>query len=135
MGQAKIIPCDTDVIIEFYRNNPDIISELKAIGQQNIAVNTITAGELIYGALNKKELKQIKKDLEYLTVLDIDKKTCDVFLDIMGKYVLSHKLVLPDGFIAASAVAHDIELFSLNIKDYKFIEGLKLYKKPYEQEG
>ena len=53
----------------------------------------------------------------------------------MGKYVLSHKLVLPDGFIAASAVAHDIELFSLNIKDYKFIEGLKLYKKSYEQEG
>jgi tRNA(fMet)-specific endonuclease VapC len=47
MGEEKIILCDTDVIIEFYRNNPDIISELKKIGQQNIAVNTITAGELI----------------------------------------------------------------------------------------
>jgi tRNA(fMet)-specific endonuclease VapC len=129
MGEEKIILCDTDVIIEFYRNNPDIISELKKIGQQKIAVNTITAGELIYGALNKKELNQIMKDLKNLTVLDIDKKTCDIFLNIMGKYVLSHKLALPDGFIAASALAHDIELYTLNIKDYRFIDGVRLYKK------
>jgi tRNA(fMet)-specific endonuclease VapC len=130
MGQNKIVLCDTDVIIEFYRNNPDIISELKTIGQQSIAVSTITAGELIYGALNKKELNQIKKDLANLTVIDIDKKTCDTFLDIMGKYVLSHKLALPDGFIAASAIAHDIEFYTLNIKDYRFIDGLRLFTKP-----
>lgn len=59
MGQDKVVLCDTDVIIEFYRNNPGIISELKIIGQQNIAVSTITAGELIFGAFNKKELNQI----------------------------------------------------------------------------
>jgi tRNA(fMet)-specific endonuclease VapC len=47
----------------------------------------------------------------------------------MGKYVLSHKLALPDGFIAASALAHDIELYTLNIKDYRFIDGVRLYKK------
>ncbi|MCF8298233.1 MAG: type II toxin-antitoxin system VapC family toxin [Saprospiraceae bacterium] len=129
MGQDKIVLCDTDVIIEFYRNNPVIISELKAIKQQNIAISTITAGELIYGALNKKELNQIYKDLKNLNVLVIDKKTCDTFLNIMGKYVLSHKLALPDGFIAASALTHDIELYTLNIKDYRFIDGLKFYKK------
>lgn len=55
MEQAKIILCDTDVIIGFYRNNLEIISELKEIGQQNITVSTVTAGELIYGSLNKKE--------------------------------------------------------------------------------
>ena len=129
MGQNKIVLCDTDIIIEFYRNNPDIISELKNIGQENIAVSTITAGELIYGALNKKELNQIKKDIKNLTVLYIDKKTCDIFLDIMGKYVLSHKLALPDGFIAASALENDVKLYTLNLKDYRFIEELKLYKK------
>jgi tRNA(fMet)-specific endonuclease VapC len=67
MEQAKIVLCDTDVIIEFYRNNPDIIAELKKIGQQNIALSTVTAGELIYGALNKRELTQIKKDLKTLS--------------------------------------------------------------------
>jgi len=78
--------------------------------------------------LNKKELTQINKDLKTLTLLDIDKKTCDIFLDIMSQYVLSHKLAVPDGFIAATAIAHNIELYTLNFKDYRFIEGLKLYK-------
>ena len=129
MGQGKIVLCDTDVIIEFYRNNPNVIAELKKIGQQNITVSTITAGELMYGALNKKELSQIKKDLNNLTVLDINRKTCDVFMNLMNKYVLSHKLALPDGLIAATALSLDIELFTMNLKDYRFIDGLNLYKK------
>jgi predicted nucleic acid-binding protein len=126
MEQAKIVLCDTDIIIEFYRNNPDIISELKKIGQKNIAVSIITAGELIYGALNKKELNQIKRDLNSLVLVDIDKKTCSIFLELLGKYALSHKLAVPDGFIAATALASDIELYTLNHKDFRFIDGLKL---------
>ncbi len=133
MEQVKIVLCDTDVIIEFYRNNQDIITELKKIGQENIAISTITAGELLYGALNKKELNQIIKDLKNLTILDIDKKACTVFLDIMGKYVLSHKLALPDGFIAATALANGIELYTLNIKDYRFIKGVKLYNEKFRK--
>jgi len=129
MGQDKIILCDTDVIIEFYRNNANIISILKKIGQENIGVSTITVGELFYGAINKKELNQIKKDLKSLIIIDIDSKTCDTFIDIMDRYVLSHNLALPDGLIAATAIANDIELYTLNIKDYRFIDGLKLYKK------
>jgi tRNA(fMet)-specific endonuclease VapC len=128
MGQKKIVLCDTDVIIEFYRNNPDIIAKLKKIGQQNIAVSIVTAGELIYGALNKRELIQIKKDLKNLILIDIDKKTCDIFLELLSKYSLSHKLAIPDGFIAATIIANNVELFTLNVKDYKFIDGLKLYK-------
>lgn len=45
----------------------------------------------------------------------------------MSKYSLSHKLALPDGFIAASAIEKNIELFTLNKKDFKFIDGLVLY--------
>jgi tRNA(fMet)-specific endonuclease VapC len=129
MEQAKMILCDTDVIIGFYRNNPDIISELKKIGQQNIAVSTITAGELFFGALNKKELSQIKKDINNLVLVDIDKKTCKVFLELISKYALSHKLAVPDGLIAATALTNNIELYTLNLKDYRFIDGLKLYKR------
>jgi predicted nucleic acid-binding protein len=129
MEQKKLVLCDTDIIIWVYRNNPDIISELKKIGQENIALSTITAGELIFGALNKKELTQIKKDIDNLHLIDIDKRTCDIFLNLLSKYSLSHKLAIPDGLIAATAIAYDLELYTMNLKDYKFIDGLKLYKK------
>jgi len=34
MEPTKIVLCDTDVIIEFYRNNLSIVAKLKKIGQQ-----------------------------------------------------------------------------------------------------
>jgi predicted nucleic acid-binding protein len=40
--------------------------------------------------------------------------------------VLSHKLSVPDGFIAATALASDVELYTLNHKDFRVIDGLKL---------
>ena len=128
MGKKKIVLCDTDVIIEFYRNNHPIIAKLREIGQVNIALSIISAGELIYGAINRMELTQIKKDLRNLILIDIDKKVCEIFLEIMAKYSLSHKLAVPDGFIAATALANNFELFTLNLRDYRFIDGLKLYQ-------
>jgi len=127
MEQAKIVLCDTDVIIEFYRGNLEIVTKLKKIGQKNIAISYITAGELIFGAFNKRDLAKLKKDIDHLIMLEIDNKTCRTFLNLISTYALSHRLAVPDGFIAATAIAYDIELFTLNKKDFKFIEGLNLY--------
>jgi len=40
---------------------------------------------------------------------------------------LSHKLKLPDAQIAATALFHNAELFTLNRKDFAYIPNLKLY--------
>jgi tRNA(fMet)-specific endonuclease VapC len=45
----------------------------------------------------------------------------------MGKYVLSQRLSLPDALIAATALRHDLSLYTLNLKDFKYIPGIKLY--------
>jgi len=31
MGQEKIVLCDTDIIIEFYRNNTEIVKEQRIL--------------------------------------------------------------------------------------------------------
>jgi tRNA(fMet)-specific endonuclease VapC len=77
--------------------------------------------------LNKRELTRIKKDINNLCLIDIDKKACSIFLELLTKYALSNKLAVPDGLIAATAIAWDIELFTLNHKDYRFIDGLRLF--------
>lgn len=122
-----MILCDTDIIIELYRNNEDIISELKNIGEENIAISIITAGELIYGALNKIELKQIEEDIKCLDISFIDNETSNVFYNLMLEYSLSHKISIPDALIAATAIVQGMELFTLNVRHFKFIKGLKLY--------
>jgi predicted nucleic acid-binding protein len=55
---------------------------------------------------------------------DISEKAIGLLQD----YRLSHGLTLPDCFIAATSIVTDIELFTYNIKDFRFISELKLYK-------
>ncbi|GHT60215.1 hypothetical protein FACS18945_6290 [Bacteroidia bacterium] len=42
--------------------------------------------------------------------------------------MLITKLSLPDAYIAATALYYNIELFTLNLKDFIFIPNLKLYQ-------
>ena len=41
-----MILCDTNILIEFYKNNSQIISELRYIGLNKLAVSAITQAEL-----------------------------------------------------------------------------------------
>jgi hypothetical protein len=45
----------------------------------------------------------------------------------MEQYSLSHKLSLPDALIAATALVYDVPLYTMNLKDFRFIPKLKLY--------
>ncbi len=122
-----MILCDTNIFIEIYRDNIDIIQKVKAIGQHNIAVSDVTCAELLYGARNKKELQIIRRDLNKLTVLPIDIDISTMSVQLIEKYALSHKLSLPDALIASTAIIHDIEIYTLNLKDFKFLDKIKLF--------
>jgi len=127
MEKKQLVLCDTNIIIEFYKENAPILESLRQIEQENIVVSIVTSGELMYGALNKKELKKITQDLSHLKVLDIDIATCEIFMELMNKYTLSHNLTLGDGLIAATTIANDLPLYTLNLKDFKYIEGIRLW--------
>jgi tRNA(fMet)-specific endonuclease VapC len=128
METESMILCDTNIIIELYKNNTTIINELQKIGQDNIAINCITAGELIYGALNKKELNRIVTDISNLNLIQINTEISNYSIELMKGYSLSHKLNLPDSIIASTAIINKLKLFTLNLKDFKYIDNLDLYK-------
>lgn len=123
----EIILCDTDIVIELYRNNQEIIAELHQIGTNNIAISIISAGELIFGAINKHELRQIQKDIKSLKNIYLNDEAGQTFLHLMSKYALSHGLKIPDALIASTAIANHMKLFTLNIKDFRFIKELEMY--------
>lgn len=54
-----MILCDTNILIEFYKNNERIVLELRQIRQNRLGISHITQAELYFGALDKPEL--IKK--------------------------------------------------------------------------
>lgn len=127
--EKRLVICDTNIFIEFYKNNSQIVENLKKIGIANIAISSVTAGELIFGAYNKAELQNIRKDIDSLVVLPIDENISENFIDFMTKYSLSHNLDLPDALIAATAIEYGCELYTLNLKHFRYIDGLKLWNR------
>lgn len=123
-----MILCDTNILIEFYKNNPQIVQELRQIGPSQLAISPITQAELYFGALNTTELNKIKQHLAVLIQFPLDISVSSIFLQLMERYSLSHKLSLPDALIAATALVHNSELYTLNTKDFRFIANLKLYQ-------
>jgi tRNA(fMet)-specific endonuclease VapC len=62
--------------------------------------------------------------------LGSEKMISTQFIELMETYSLSHKLSIPDALIASTALVHKIDLYTLNLKDFCFIEGLNLHEPP-----
>jgi tRNA(fMet)-specific endonuclease VapC len=125
--RKTMILCDTNILIEFYKNNPKIVNELRQIGAERLAISIITQAELYYSALNKAELLKIQKHLNLLHNFPISNQVSTQFIQLMERYSLSHKLTIPDALIAATALVNNLNLYTLNTKDFRFIEGINLY--------
>ena len=123
-----MIICDTNILIEFYKGNDDVTNLLSQIGIENISISAITQAELYFGALNKTELRKIKKHLSILNIFPVTTKITSKFVKLMETYSLSHKICLPDALIASTTIINDVELYTLNLKDFQFIDELRIFQ-------
>ncbi len=46
----------------------------------------------------------------------------------LGAVHLSHGLLIPDAIIEATAIIHQIPLFTYNLKDFRFMPDIQLHK-------
>jgi predicted nucleic acid-binding protein len=121
-----MILCDTNILIEIYRNNAAVSAVVEKAGYENIAVSDVTRAELFYGARDKTELKMIRENLEQLHVLPVNTTISQMAVELVEKFCLSHKLDWEDAQIAATAIFHNIKLYTLNLKDFSFLPELKI---------
>jgi tRNA(fMet)-specific endonuclease VapC len=131
MEKTNFVVCDTNILIEVLdRNNHQIIEALVEIGHESLCISSITFSELIAGAFDKAHLKKLKLDLDKFILLPIDFEIDQLHRALVYQYALSHKLSIQDALIAATAIAYDIELYTLNKKDFRFISNLRLFVEP-----
>lgn len=128
MAGACMILLDTNILIEFYKDNREVRSALETQGASNLAISVITAGELYFGARDKREMRKIEKHLSLIEQIPLDVEITSLFLDLLRQYALSHRLNIPDALIAATAILNNLPLYTLNVKDFQYIPGLDLYQ-------
>ena len=132
MAETKII-CDTDVMIDYFdlKSLRHTITKIKLeeeIGLENIMLSAISKLELIAGATTKSDLLTIIKKLKRFSVILFFPTITSLSFELLETYKLSHGLELPDCLIAATVLKTDLEFFTYNTKDFKFIPKLRLHK-------
>jgi len=121
-----MILIDTNIFIEIYRDNIAIANIVDNIPE--IAVCDVVRAELYYGARNKQDLQEIITDLEEFSLFPLTQQISELAVNFVKTYCLSHKLEFADALIAATAILHNVELYTLNRKDFVFIPNLRLYE-------
>jgi len=122
----KII-LDTNILIELSRNNTEILNKITNINPDNLYITPVVYGEFIFGAQNKFQFDAYLKFIQKFKILNSNEKVDDIFIQLYNNFSLSHRPTIPDFLIAAISIYYDATLFTLNVKDFKFINNLKLY--------
>ena len=76
---------------------------------------------------NRKDLIFLEKQLQQIAKLAVNESISKLAVEFIIKYSLSDRLSLADAFIASTAIHYDFPLFTLNVKDFRYIDGLQLY--------
>jgi predicted nucleic acid-binding protein len=129
---ATNVICDTDVMIDFWdvaAKRHDSTREIveNSIRLDNVLLSVVTKMELLSGALNKRNLSKLDKKLTRFNISLLNEAISVKGVELLLKYRLSHGLTFPDALIAATAIVTGLELFTYNLKDFVFIQGLKLF--------
>lgn len=96
---------------------------------KSFVISSITEFEFRIGATPKNR-EFIQDLLAVLPVFTFDSDCVNVATELYQDLKAKNKLIaLPDLFIAATALAHDIELLTLNRKHFDRIKHLKLHPK------
>ena len=120
-----MIVLDTNVLIEILKDNHSTIKKIQSFNC-SLAISSITVMELFYGALNKAEVKKLEKFVALFEIIDINETISQQSTILVKTYAKSHNLDIPDGLIASTALVLDAPLFTYNLKDFRFIDGLEL---------
>jgi len=72
-------------------------------------------------------MQSLQKMLLSVQVFPVIPAISDRFIQLITSYSLSHRLAIPDAWIAATAIEYSVQLYTLNLKDFRFIAGLQLY--------
>ena len=127
-----MILADSTILIDLSRGNEEAIlfcDDARKKGQ-NIAISVMSSLELVIGCRNKRELNKTSKFLADFIVIDISIPISKRAYQLMLQFNMSHGLIIPDAFIAATVLEENLELVTSNVRHFEMIPGIAL-KKPY----
>ena len=122
---------DTDTCIYWLKGVQSVREHLEAIGMDQIAISTITVGELYFGAYNSakvaEDLTRAETFVKQLAVLPLNDAALKTFGQIKADLRKQGQVVADfDLLIASTALAEARILVTNNTRHYARIPGIQL---------
>jgi len=127
-----MVLADSTILIDLSRGNEAAIlfCDNQRRKGEGIALSIISSMELIIGCRDKEDLSRTLKFLADYPVIDISVPVSKRAYQLILHFSLSHGLVIPDAFIAATALEENLRLVTSNLRHFEMIPGINL-QKPY----
>jgi len=126
--REKII-LDTSVLIEYFRKGNKENTLLYKLGKDdfNYAVSIFTVFEIYKGVNKERQLIFWNTLLEKYDVIEYKEKENNQAIEIYKNLKSRNKLIeLPDILIAATTIANNLKIATINLKHFDRIEGLEI---------
>ena len=126
-----MVICDTNIIGKYLFKDPLVLRQINLLGgMKNIYITPIVYIEIIhqlssYQKFTREDRKEIKKFLDELKMLHLNKGISELSIEISKK---DNSLDMPDILIGATGVYYDLPVYTHNLKHFKLIKGITLYK-------
>lgn len=118
---------DTSILIGRFRREPRAMAALERIGDANMLLCDAIVAEVLAGTRNKKEYAITKGALfSEFQVLPMTMEVTKCFRSILDALTIGREVHFADQLIAATAIAHNVPLLTMNSKHFKGVKGLKL---------
>jgi predicted nucleic acid-binding protein len=118
-----VLVLDTDVLIDVQRSHAAAVAWFSGLTEVP-SVPELVVMELIQGAKNARQVRQVLRLTAPLPVIWPTPADCQRALADFTAYHLSHGLGLLDALIAACAVGLSAELCTFNNKHFRIVPGL-----------
>lgn len=122
---------DTNIVIYTIKNRPASVREAFKRYEGEMAISTVTWGELVFGAERSAQPQRNQADIDgmaaRLTVLDFDEKAAGHFGQIRAELYVAGTPIGPyDMMIAGHARAEGLILVTNNLREFERVEGLRI---------
>ena len=125
----KPVLIDTDIMVDYLRGHPKAVSLVQGCSGR-IILPSIVAAELYAGVKGEDELTVLDRFVGLFRIVPVSGDIARAGGLFSRDYTKSHGVGLADAIVAATAVAENADLKTLNVKHYPMIKGLKpAYKK------
>lgn len=118
---------DTSVLIGRFRREPRAMAALERVEGGSFVLCDAIVAEVLAGTRTKAEYAATKNELlSKFHVLPFTMEVSVCFRRSLDQVSIGRDIHFADQLIAATAIAHNVPLLTLNTKHFKVIEGLTL---------